>query len=200
MCHITAITSFLSLSLSLSLSNAPHCQPAGRGRGHKDVSLGSSPPTAITCLRRQLNTLSPPSTATLHRFKSHGSARPPTRPGFHPWKKGTWRGSALVWLPTVHMHEWKAAVCACVCHCVPLPYSAEQPSSWPWAACWPPSSCRPWAHVSSGGPKCAGPARRRRWSESGPACWSSAACRTARPAPEHQQQKNKNKKQSHVSY
>lgn len=65
------------------------------------------------------------------------------------------------------------------------PYSAVQRCSWPGAACWPLSSSRPWGPVSCGCLRCAEPARRRRWWGSGPACWNSAACRTARPAPGH---------------
>lgn len=102
MFHITVITSFLSLSLSLCLSVfpsqiAPLSQPAGRGRGHKEFSLRSSPPTAITCLRPQLNTSSPPpSPATLRGFKSHGSARPPPGPAwFRPMNKRELDGAAL---------------------------------------------------------------------------------------------------------
>lgn len=63
-------------------------------------------------------------------------------------------------------------------------YSAVQLCFWPGAVCWPLSPYRPWGPVSCGGPKRAEPAHRRRWSESGPACWNSSACLTAHPAPE----------------
>ena len=66
------------------------------------------------------------------------------------------------------------------------PYSAVQQCSWPGAACWPLSSSRPCCPVSCGHLLCAEPAHPQHWWESGPACWNSAACLTAHPAPEHQ--------------
>lgn len=64
------------------------------------------------------------------------------------------------------------------------PYSGVPQCSWPWAACWPRTPCCPCALVSCGPRRGAEPGRRRRWWASGPACWNSAACLTARPAPE----------------
>lgn len=139
-------TSSLSLALSslcLSLLSLSLCQLA------EDEDTKASPYNPVLPLQS-------------HAFAANSTLcpvplQPPHKPLNHmaPLCPGEYQeldGAALQpRVPTVLKRE-----------CVRSPYSAVRPSSWPWAACWPLSSCRPWARVSSAVLKCAGPARRRR--------------------------------------
>lgn len=77
--------------------------------------------------------------------------------------------------------------CWCSVGCA-WPYSAVPQCSWPGGVCWLLSSCHPWALFSCERLQRVEPAHPQRWWGSDPACWSSAACLRAHPAPGSQRE------------
>lgn len=195
--HIACVSLCACLS-AFSSQIIPHTQPAGSVLTHKGSSLRASPPTGITCFHPPTPHLfsSPlPSCGALKitwlhlaepvllinkRSSSERRFNQPNQLTGEMCRTYSWR---CVW-QSGRAHEEGVGLRAS------WPYSAAQRCFWPWAACWLLSSFRPWGPFSCGGPKCAGPARLQHWSESGPACWNSAACLTAHPAPEHSSKSN----------
>lgn len=173
MCHITLFAHCLYQSLCLPLC----IQIADHPTNPTSWQCNERQRVLLPCFSSYWNYML--STPTQHNFfaspKSHDS---------------TWPHESQITGHTVCMHVF----CRCVRLCEAAnegvwvcmwSYSAVQRCFWPGAAYLPLSSFRPWGPVSCAGLKCAEPAHLQHWLESGPACWNSAACLTARPAPEH---------------